>query len=55
MGGGIVKFAAYERFPGVQSQLHYEMDKCFREADIEIAFPQTDMQIRSMPAPAEER
>jgi len=39
----------YERFPEVQSQLHYEIDKRFREANIEIAFPQTDIHIRSMP------
>ncbi|MDA7888550.1 mechanosensitive ion channel [Akkermansiaceae bacterium] len=39
----------YERFPEVQSQLHYQIDKRFREAHIEIAFPQTDIHIRSMP------
>ena len=44
MGGGIVKFTAYERFPEVQSQLHYE-----------IAFPQTDIHIGSMPEVEEEK
>jgi len=31
----------------VQSELHYAVDKAFREAGIEIAFPQQDIHIRS--------
>ena len=33
----------------VPSELHFEIDERFREADIEIAFPQTDIHIRSLP------
>ncbi len=55
MGAGIVKFTAYERFPELQSQLHYEIDKCFREVDIEIAFPQTNIHNRPMPEVMEEK
>ncbi|MGJ8695586.1 MAG: mechanosensitive ion channel domain-containing protein [Verrucomicrobiaceae bacterium] len=32
-----------------QSELHFLIDEAFREAEIEIAFPQTDIHIRSMP------
>jgi len=32
----------------VQSELHFAVDKAFREADIEIAFPQQDIHIRSV-------
>ena len=30
------------------SQLHHEIDRRFREAKIEIAFPQTDLHLRSL-------
>jgi len=30
------------------SELHQEIDRRFREAKIEIAFPQQDMHLRSM-------
>ncbi|MGJ8676467.1 MAG: mechanosensitive ion channel domain-containing protein [Akkermansiaceae bacterium] len=33
----------------IPSELHFEIDKRFREAEIEIAFPQTDIHIRSLP------
>lgn len=33
----------------VQHQLHMSIDKAFREADIEIAFPQRDLHIRTVP------
>ena len=39
----------YALFLVVQSELHFEIDKRFREADIEIAFPQRDLHIRSIP------
>ena len=39
----------YAHFLIVQSELHFEIDKRFREADIEIAFPQRDIHIRSIP------
>ena len=32
----------------VNSELHQQIDKSFREANIEIAFPQRDVHIRSM-------
>jgi len=32
-----------------KSELHFAVDKAFREAGIEISFPQTDIHIRSMP------
>lgn len=38
-----------ENLVSTQSSLHYEIDKRFREAGIEIAFPQTDIHIRSFP------
>jgi potassium efflux system protein len=36
----------------VTNDLHFEIDRRFREAGIEIAFPQTDLHIRSMLAEA---
>lgn len=54
-GGAIVRFTSSERFPGVQSQLHYAIDKCFHEADIEIPFPKTDIHVRSMSEVLEEK
>ena len=53
--GAIDKFSADERFPGVQRQLHYEIDICLREADIEIAIPKTDIHVRSMSEMLEEK
>jgi potassium-dependent mechanosensitive channel len=35
----------------IQHQLHMAIDAAFREARIEIAFPQRDLHIRSLPAP----
>ncbi len=32
----------------VRSQLHQEIDRSFREAKIEIAFPQRDLHLRSL-------
>jgi small-conductance mechanosensitive channel len=32
----------------VKSELHQEIDRRFREANIEIAFPQQDLHLRSM-------
>lgn len=32
-----------------QSELHYQIDQAFREAGIEIAFPQQDIHVRSLP------
>jgi small-conductance mechanosensitive channel len=32
----------------VRSQLHQEIDRRFREANIEIAFPQQDIHLRSL-------
>jgi small-conductance mechanosensitive channel len=32
----------------VRSELHQEIDRSFREAKIEIAFPQRDLHLRSM-------
>lgn len=32
----------------VQSELHQEIDRLFREANIEIAFPQRDLHVRSL-------
>jgi potassium efflux system protein len=32
-----------------KSELHFAVDKAFREAGIEISFPQTDIHIRSVP------
>lgn len=34
---------------GTRSELHYQIDNAFREADIEIAFPQQDIHVRSVP------
>ncbi|MCA9225061.1 MAG: mechanosensitive ion channel, partial [Planctomycetales bacterium] len=36
-------------------ELHTEIDQAFREAEIEIAFPQRDLHIRSMPTRIEQR
>jgi len=41
---------AVEHLLSTQSQLHYDIDHAFREAGIEIAFPQQDLHIRSLPA-----
>ncbi len=38
-----------ENLVPTQSSLHYNIDERFREAHIEIAFPQTDIHIRSLP------
>jgi small-conductance mechanosensitive channel len=38
---------AEERLP-VQSELHQEIDRRFRDANIEIAFPQQDLHLRSL-------
>ena len=35
---------------GTKSELHYQIDNAFREAGIEIAFPQQDVHVRSLPA-----
>ena len=32
----------------VKSELHQEIDRCFRESGIEIAFPQRDLHVRSL-------
>jgi small-conductance mechanosensitive channel len=32
----------------VKSELHQEIDRSFREANIEIAFPQRDLHLRSL-------
>jgi small-conductance mechanosensitive channel len=32
----------------VKSELHQEIDRSFREAKIEIAFPQRDLRLRSV-------
>lgn len=34
---------------GTKSELHYQIDNAFREAGIEIAFPQQDIHVRSFP------
>ncbi len=34
---------------GTKSELHYQIDDAFREAGIEIAFPQQDIHVRSFP------
>ena len=39
-----------EQFFPVRHDLHMSIDKAFREAGIEIAFPQRDLHLRSMPA-----
>lgn len=38
-----------EDFASTQSELHYLIDNAFREADINIAIPQQDIYIRSLP------
>ncbi len=40
---------AAEHLLATQSELHYQIDNAFREAGIEIAFPQQDIHIRSLP------
>ncbi|MGJ8672037.1 mechanosensitive ion channel domain-containing protein [Rubritalea sp.] len=45
----------YEFLLPTQSELHYQIDAAFREANIEIAFPQTDIHIKSLPAKASEK
>ncbi|MFC5051244.1 mechanosensitive ion channel domain-containing protein [Rubritalea spongiae] len=42
----------YQYLLSTQSELHYQIDEAFREASIEIAFPQTDIHIKSLPAKA---
>lgn len=34
---------------GTKSELHYQIDQAFREAGLEIAFPQQDIHVRSVP------
>ncbi|MFD2158066.1 mechanosensitive ion channel domain-containing protein [Rubritalea tangerina] len=41
----------YDDLIETRSNLHYQIDAAFRDADIEIAFPQTDIHIRSLPEP----
>ncbi|MCP5537145.1 MAG: mechanosensitive ion channel [Akkermansiaceae bacterium] len=41
--------ASPEKLIQAQSSLHYQIDEGFRRAGIEIAFPQTDIHIKSMP------
>jgi potassium efflux system protein len=41
--------ASVEHFVTAKSDLHYLIDDAFREAGIEIAFPQQDLHIRSLP------
>ena len=55
IGRGIAKFTAHERSPGVQSQFHHEIDICLYKGDIEIAFPKTDIHVRSMSEMFEEK
>lgn len=38
-----------EVFVDTQSELHFQIDDAFREAGIEIAFPQQDIHLRSVP------
>ena len=40
--------ADVDRFIGVQSDLHFAVEKAFKEAGIEIAFPQRDLHLRSI-------
>lgn len=44
-----VYIAGIEDLLPTKSALHFAVDKAFREAGIEISFPQTDIHIRSMP------
>jgi potassium efflux system protein len=37
-----------EEWLRVKSELHQEIDRSFREAKIEIAFPQRDLHLRSL-------
>jgi potassium efflux system protein len=44
----------YDYLLTTQSDLHYQIDNAFREAGIEIAFPQRDIHIRSLPTNTEQ-
>jgi potassium efflux system protein len=44
-----VHIAGIEDLLPAKSELHFTVDKSFREAGIEISFPQTDIHIRSIP------
>lgn len=41
--------AGYDDFRSTQSDLHYQIDDAFRKVGIEIAFPQQDLYIKSVP------
>ena len=41
--------ASAEFLLSTKSELHYQIDNAFREAGIEIAFPQQDVHVRSLP------
>ena len=43
--------ASFDHFNGVRDELHTAIDDAFRKANIEIAFPQRDIHIRSIDAP----
>ena len=43
--------ASFDHFNGVRDELHMAIDDAFRKANIEIAFPQRDIRIRSIDAP----
>ena len=38
-----------DKFPTVLHELNVEIERAFRQAGIEIAFPQQDIHIRSLP------
>jgi len=40
-----------EHFMAIKDELHTAVDQAFREADIEIAFPQRDLHVRSVQTP----
>jgi potassium efflux system protein len=44
-----VHISGIEDLLPAKSELHFAVDKAFREAGIEISFPQTDIHIKSMP------
>lgn len=44
-----VHVGSADHLQGTKNDLHYRIEKQFREAGIEIAFPQTDIHIRTMP------
>jgi len=50
-----VHIAGIEDLLPAKSELHFAVDKAFREAGIEISFPQTDIHIRSMPKREEQQ